>query len=127
VRACIQHAGALDAPSAGMAGIRHSFVSRLERIDSNGRRRLQRRIARRLRPVLTSSWSKWLGIPVAVLGLACYAALATLSVLLGLRSVQANRWISTMFVMLSIAAAGVSLWLSAYKYSRWEVTAPIAW
>jgi uncharacterized membrane protein/thiol-disulfide isomerase/thioredoxin len=60
--------------------------------------------------VLTSSWSKWLDIPVAVLGLACYAALATLSVLLGLRSVQANRWISTMFVMLSIAAAGVSLW-----------------
>src|SRR4051812_2981983 len=27
--------------------------------------------------VLTSSWSKWLGIPVAVLGLACYAILAS--------------------------------------------------
>src|SRR3954453_9941209 len=35
--------------------------------------------------VLTSSWSKWLGIPVAVIGLACYATLATLSILLGVR------------------------------------------
>jgi uncharacterized membrane protein/thiol-disulfide isomerase/thioredoxin len=60
--------------------------------------------------VLTSSWSRWLGIPVAVIGLACYATLAALSVLLGLRSPQANRWISTTFLMLSIAAAGVSLW-----------------
>src|SRR4051812_9630243 len=34
--------------------------------------------------VLSSSWSKWLGIPVAFLGLACYSALAALSVLLGL-------------------------------------------
>src|SRR3954471_10115783 len=60
--------------------------------------------------VLSSSWSKWIGIPVAVLGLACYATLATLSVLLGVRNAQANRWITTAFVMLSIAAAGVSLW-----------------
>src|SRR5215213_1710632 len=47
--------------------------------------------------VLSSSWSKWLGIPVAVLGLACYATLAALSVLLGLPSTWANRWISTAF------------------------------
>jgi len=60
--------------------------------------------------VLSSSWSKWLGIPIAILGLGCYATLATLSVLLGLRSAQANRWISTAFVLLSVAAAGVSLW-----------------
>lgn len=60
--------------------------------------------------VLSSSWSKWLGIPVAVLGLACYATLATLSVLLGVRNAQVNRWVSTLFVMLSIVAAGVSLW-----------------
>lgn len=60
--------------------------------------------------VLSSSWSKWLGIPVAFLGLTCYATLATLSVLLGLRSTWANRWISTVFVMLSLAAAGASLW-----------------
>lgn len=31
--------------------------------------------------VLDSAWSKWLGIPVALPGLGCYAALATLSVL----------------------------------------------
>src|SRR5438874_827440 len=61
--------------------------------------------------VLTSAWSKWLGIPVAVLGLVCYAALATLSVFLGLRSAPALRWITTAFVTLSIAAAGASLWL----------------
>src|SRR5947208_2802079 len=60
--------------------------------------------------VLTSSWSRWLGIPVAVLGLACYATLAALSVLLGLRSTWANRWVTTTFVMLSIAAAGASVW-----------------
>src|SRR5882757_2128858 len=60
--------------------------------------------------VLTSSWSKWLGIPVAVLGLCCYATLATLSVVLGVRNAQANRWISTLFVMLAIAAGSVSLW-----------------
>jgi uncharacterized membrane protein/protein-disulfide isomerase len=60
--------------------------------------------------VLSSSYSKWLGIPVAVLGLGCYATLATLSVLLGLRNAQANRWISTVFVTLSVAAAGASLW-----------------
>lgn len=60
--------------------------------------------------VLSSSWSKWLGIPVAVLGLACYAALATLSVFLGLRNEKASQWISTAFVMLSLVAAGASLW-----------------
>ena len=61
--------------------------------------------------VLTSSWSKWLEIPVAILGLACYSALATLSVFLGVRNATASRWITTIFVMLSITAAGASLWL----------------
>jgi uncharacterized membrane protein len=60
--------------------------------------------------VLSSSWSKWLGIPVAVLGLGCYAALASLSILLWLRTEPASRWIATAFVMLSIVAAGASLW-----------------
>jgi uncharacterized membrane protein len=61
--------------------------------------------------VLSSSWSKWLfDIPVAVLGLACYASLAGLSVLLGLRIPGASRWINTAFVMLSIIAAGASAW-----------------
>lgn len=60
--------------------------------------------------VLSSSWSKWLGIPVAVLGLGCYASLASLAVLLGWRSPAANRWITTIFVLLSIVAALASIW-----------------
>jgi uncharacterized membrane protein/protein-disulfide isomerase len=60
--------------------------------------------------VQSSSWSTWLGIPVAFLGLACYATLAALSVLLGVRRAPANRWIATAFVMLAIVAAGASLW-----------------
>lgn len=60
--------------------------------------------------VLSSSWSKWLGIPVSVLGLAGYATLATLSILLSVGSASANKWISTAFVTLSIVAAGASLW-----------------
>ena len=63
--------------------------------------------------VLSSSWSKWLDgfdVPVAVLGLACYASLAGLSVLLGLQNPRAGRWISTAFVMLAAVAAGASLW-----------------
>jgi uncharacterized membrane protein/thiol-disulfide isomerase/thioredoxin len=60
--------------------------------------------------VLSSAWSKWLGIPVAVLGLACYAALAALSVLIGWTGSSAYRWIATVFVMLATLAAGASLW-----------------
>jgi uncharacterized membrane protein len=60
--------------------------------------------------VLSSSWAKWLGIPVAVLGLACYATLAGLSVVLGTENPQASRWINTAFVMFAILAAGASLW-----------------
>jgi uncharacterized membrane protein len=60
--------------------------------------------------VLTSSWSKWLGIPVAVLGLAIYAALASLSPLLWWRNEEASRWITTGVVLLSVVAAGASVW-----------------
>jgi len=60
--------------------------------------------------VLNSPWSKWLGIPVAVLGLGCYAVLASLSIMLGLRNANAARWISIAFVTLSIAVAMASLW-----------------
>jgi uncharacterized membrane protein/protein-disulfide isomerase len=59
--------------------------------------------------VLNSTWSEWLGIKVAVLGLACYATLAALSVLLGIQS-SASRWITTAFLALAILAAGASLW-----------------
>ncbi len=60
--------------------------------------------------VLSSSWSKWLGVPVAILGLAIYATLASLGLLLGLRNESANRWITTVFVMLAIVAGGASAW-----------------
>lgn len=59
--------------------------------------------------VLNSAWSKWLGIPVAIPGLACYASLAGLSVLLGIQS-SMSRWITTAFLSLAILAAGASLW-----------------
>jgi hypothetical protein len=49
-------------------------------------------------------------IPVSVLGLGCYATLAAVGLLLGVRNAFANRWITTFFVMLSIIAAGASLW-----------------
>jgi uncharacterized membrane protein/protein-disulfide isomerase len=65
--------------------------------------------------VLSSSWSKFLGIPVSFLGLACYATLAALSVLLGLHNATANRWISTVFIALSIVAAGASIWFIAVQ------------
>jgi uncharacterized membrane protein len=60
--------------------------------------------------VLNSSWGKWLGIPVAVFGLACYATLAALSVVLGIQNSQVIRWINTAFVMLALLTAGASLW-----------------
>jgi uncharacterized membrane protein len=60
--------------------------------------------------VLGSSWSKWFGLPVAVVGLACYASLAGLSVLLELRNARLGRWINTAFVMLAGIAAAASLW-----------------
>lgn len=65
--------------------------------------------------VQSSSWSKWLGIPVAVLGLACYATLASLSILLGIRRDPANRWITTAFVLLAVVAAGASIWFIALQ------------
>jgi uncharacterized membrane protein len=65
--------------------------------------------------VLSSSWSKWLGVPVAVPGLACYAALATLSVLLGVQNPRVSRWINTAFLMLGALAAIASLWFLAIQ------------
>jgi uncharacterized membrane protein len=60
--------------------------------------------------VLNSPWAKWLGIPVAVVGLGCYAALAGLSVLLAIENSLVGRWIETAFLMLATVAAGASLW-----------------
>src|SRR4051794_20572145 len=44
--------------------------------------------------VLSSSWSKWLGVPVAVLGVGLFATLAPLGLVLGLGGGKANRWVS---------------------------------
>lgn len=75
--------------------------------------------------VLQSGWSKWLGVPVAVPGLACYATLAALSVLLGVKNPDAGRWINTAFLMLAVVAAVSSLWFIGIQvfaigdYCRW--------
>jgi uncharacterized membrane protein len=66
--------------------------------------------------VLTSSWSKWLGLPVAVMGLACYAALAALSVVLGVRNPGASRWINTAFLAFAMLAAGASAWFLGLQF-----------
>jgi uncharacterized membrane protein len=65
--------------------------------------------------VLNSPWAKWIVVPVSVAGLACYAGLAGLSVLLGIRDPRLGRWINTAFVMLATVAAGASLWFIALQ------------
>jgi hypothetical protein len=52
----------------------------------------------------------WLDFPVVYAGLACYASLAALSVMLGLTGARIGRWVDTLVVMLAIAALGASLW-----------------
>ncbi len=65
--------------------------------------------------VLSSSWSKWLNVPVSLAGLACYAALAGFSALIGLTGPRESRWIDTLVVMLSTVAAGASIWFLALQ------------
>jgi uncharacterized membrane protein len=65
--------------------------------------------------VTSSSWSKWLGLPVAIAGLGCYATLAGLSVLLGNNHPRTSRWINTLFIMLAVAAAAASIWFLALQ------------
>jgi len=75
--------------------------------------------------VLQSGWSKWLGVPVAVPGLACYATLAALSVLLGVKNPNVSSWINTALLMLAVVAAVSSLWFIGIQvfaigdYCRW--------
>jgi uncharacterized membrane protein/thiol-disulfide isomerase/thioredoxin len=66
--------------------------------------------------VLSSQWSMWLGLPVAVGGLACYAALAGLSMLLGARTAAARRWIGSLVLMLAVVAGGAGLWFIALQF-----------
>jgi uncharacterized membrane protein len=64
--------------------------------------------------VLNSAWSKWLGIPVAVVGLNCYAVLAGLSAIL-IAQANPNRWVTTAFTLLATVAAGASVWFIALQ------------
>ncbi|MEX2317035.1 MAG: vitamin K epoxide reductase family protein [Pirellulales bacterium] len=65
--------------------------------------------------VQSSIWSVWLGVPVALLGLACYSSLAGLSVLTGLTNPGAARWINTFLTLLALAAALSGLWFTAIQ------------
>jgi len=65
--------------------------------------------------VFGTAWSTWLGLPVAVGGLACYAGLFVLSLFVGRPHLTAARWIRTLLVMLSFVAAGAGLWFAAVQ------------
>jgi uncharacterized membrane protein/protein-disulfide isomerase len=62
--------------------------------------------------VLTSSWSKWLGIPVSLLGALNYAAILALvwpAALLG-------GWALTLLLTLAMSAAGAAVWFVGTQY-----------
>ncbi|HEY4235633.1 MAG TPA: vitamin K epoxide reductase family protein [Lacipirellulaceae bacterium] len=65
--------------------------------------------------VLQSGWSKWLGIPVAFIGLVAYAALLGLSFFAGRGRSEAARWAATALVMLALAVAGAGLWFDSLQ------------
>jgi uncharacterized membrane protein len=92
--------------------------------------------------VQSSRWSLWLGIPVAIVGLACYAALASLSVMTGLSSPRAVRWIGTLLVAYSLLVSLGGLWFTglqlfmlqkfclwciALHICGWTITALVIW
>lgn len=60
--------------------------------------------------VLNSSWSRWLGMPIAFVGLVCFALIAIVCLLLESGGVQARRRLGTLLVLLAIMVAGASLW-----------------
>jgi uncharacterized membrane protein/protein-disulfide isomerase len=62
--------------------------------------------------VLSSPWSKWLFIPVALGGALCYAGIFVLSLLAGRLTDEAGRWAGTLLLMLSLLAAGSGLWFA---------------
>jgi uncharacterized membrane protein/two-component sensor histidine kinase len=66
--------------------------------------------------VLQSAWSKWLGIPVAFLGLAAYTSLLVLSFFAGRGRSEAARWASTALVALALVVAGAGLWFDALQF-----------
>jgi uncharacterized membrane protein/protein-disulfide isomerase len=62
--------------------------------------------------VLKSSWSRAAGLPVALGGLACYAAIFGLSLAAGSRVFNANRWLGTALVAAAILAAASGVWFT---------------
>lgn len=57
--------------------------------------------------VLSSSWSKWLGVPVSVLGAVVYLGILGLSVPV---AAGARRWVATALFTLTLTAAGAAVW-----------------
>ena len=62
--------------------------------------------------VLTSHWSRAAGLPVALGGLACYAAILGMSLASGSRSFNVNPWIGTVLATVAILAAASGLWFT---------------
>ncbi len=62
--------------------------------------------------VLKSHWSRAAGMPVALGGAVCYAAIFGLSLAAGSRAFNANRWLGTALVAAAILAAASGLWFT---------------
>jgi len=62
--------------------------------------------------VLTSRWSRAAGMPVALGGLACYAAILALGVAAGSRVFNANPWLGTALATMAILAAASGIWFT---------------
>jgi uncharacterized membrane protein/protein-disulfide isomerase len=62
--------------------------------------------------VLNSHWSRAAGVPVALGGLVCYAAVFGLSLSAGSRSFNSNSWLGTALVTAAILAAASGIWFA---------------
>lgn len=62
--------------------------------------------------VLNSHWSRAAGLPVALGGLACYAAIFGLSLAAGSRAFNANRWLGTALAAAAILSAASGIWFT---------------
>ena len=60
--------------------------------------------------VLGSSWARVVGVPVAMLGAACYAAIFLVSWLVGVRSIPVARWGVALLALLVASVACSILW-----------------
>jgi uncharacterized membrane protein len=65
--------------------------------------------------VLQSRWSKWIGVPVAFIGLTSYITLLALSFFAGQGRSSAARWTSTALVMFALVVAGAGLWFDSLQ------------